>query len=211
MKVIGAGFGRTGTKSVKYALEQLGFGPCYHMMEVFKHSEHIPLWHKAAFGEDIEWDDILGDYASGVDWPVCYFWKSLARRYPTAKILLTIRPATDWYTSMENTIFSRLINNRPQDDIQKMWLEMVNKMTRTDTFHNRTGDRAYCEAVFERHNEYVKQVVPADRLIIYTLGSGWDPLCGALNVPVPDRPFPRINSTEDFRRKAKDGDLKPQN
>lgn len=204
MQIIGAGFGRTGTKSMKLALEHLGFGPCYHMHEVFANPEGIPLWHKAAFGGEIEWNDLLGGYPSGVDWPVSYFWEPLSHRYPEAKVLLTVRPADEWYTSMANTIFSSLSGKMPQDESHNEWREMVDKIVREDTFDHRTDDRAYCEAVFERHSQRVKETVPADRLIVYEVGSGWAPLCEGLGVPVPDIPFPKTNTTAEYRgdRKA---------
>lgn len=204
LKIIGAGFGRTGTKSMKLALEQLGFGPCYHMFEVFQKPEGIPLWHKAAFGHDIEWDDLLGDYQSGVDWPLSHFWQPLSERYPDAKVLLTVRPADQWYTSMTNTIFSQLVGTEPEDEARPQWKEMVDKIVLEDTFDNRSEDRAHCEAVFDRHTALVKGTIPADRLIVYEVGSGWEPLCEGLGVPVPDGPFPKTNTTAEFRgdRKA---------
>jgi hypothetical protein len=204
LKIIGAGFGRTGTMSMKLALEQLGFGPCYHMKEVFERPADIALWHKAAFGQDIEWDDILRGYESGVDWPLCHFWQPLSERYPEAKILLTVRPADEWYTSMTNTIFSHLAGNQPKDHKQKTWREMVEKIVRTDTFDSRTEDRAYCEDIFNRHIAYVKETAPPDRLIVYDVGSGWDPLCQALGVPIPDEPFPKTNTTADFQQSVKE-------
>ena len=203
MKIIGAGFGRTGTKSMKLALEQLGFGPCYHMFEVFQHPEGIPLWHKAAFGHDIDWADLLWNYQSGVDWPLSHFWKPLADRYPDAKVLLTIRPADQWYTSMTNTIFNQLAGNEPEDDMRTQWKEMVDKIVLEDTFDNLPNDRAHCEAVFDRHTAEVKETIPSDRLIIYEVGSGWQPLCVGLGVPVPEGPFPKTNTTAEFRRDRK--------
>lgn len=201
MQIIGAGFGRTGTKSMKLALEQLGFGPCYHMHEVFQKPASIPLWHQAAFGVEIEWDDLLAGYPSGVDWPLSYFWEPLSHRYPDAKILLTLRPADGWYTSMTNTIFSHLGGNKPEgDETQIMFKEMVDKIVREETFDNRTDDRAHCEAVFEQHTARVKTIVPEDRLIVHEVGSGWETLCDGLGVPVPDTPFPKTNTTAEFQR-----------
>lgn len=199
LKIIGAGFGRTGTKSMKFALEELGFGPCYHMHEVFQKPEGIPLWHKVAFGHDIEWDDLFGGYQSGVDWPLSYFWQPLSERYPDAKVLLTVRPADQWYTSMTNTIFSHLAGNEPKDDVGVQFKEMIDKLVLEDTFDNRSDDRAHCEAVFDRHTALVKETIPADRLIVYEVGSGWEPLCEGLGVPVPDGPFPKTNTTAEFR------------
>ncbi|MFL2769983.1 MAG: sulfotransferase family protein [Rhodospirillaceae bacterium] len=204
MRIIGAGFGRTGTNSMKLALEHLGYGPCYHMKEVFEHPESIPLWHKAAFGDGVEWDDILADYESGVDWPLSHFWETLSQRYSDAKVLLTIRPASEWYTSMSNTIFSHIAGHQPGNEMQKMWKEMVDKIVRSDTFDNRTMDRAYCEAVFDGHTAHVKDTVSADRLIVYEVGSGWEPLCEALGVAVPEGPFPKTNTTKDFQDQIKE-------
>jgi len=199
MKIIGAGFGRTGTKSMKEALERLGFGPCYHMFEVFRNPADIPVWHDAAFGRDVDWKALFAEYGSGVDWPICHFWEPLAELYPDAKVLLTVRPADGWYTSMTNTIFSHIEGHRPEDESGRIWKEMVDKIVREDTFDNRTEDRAHCEAVFERHIAHVKDTAPADRLIVYEVGSGWEPLCDALGVPVPDIPFPQTNTTAEFQ------------
>ena len=204
MQIIGAGFGRTGTASMKIALERLGLGPCYHMKEVFERPTSIPLWHKTAFGEEIEWNDIFIGYESGVDWPLCHFWETLSHRYPEAKILLTVRPADEWYTSMTNTVFSHIAGMEPEGDAQKIWKEMVDKIVRSDTFDNLIDDRAHCEAVFNRHTTYVKETAPADRLIVYDVGSGWEPLCTALDVPVPDDPFPKTNTTAEFQKRSKE-------
>ena len=201
LKIIGAGFGRTGTKSMKEALEHLGFGPCYHMFEVFQRPAHIPVWHDAAFGKDVGWEALLAGYQSGVDWPLAHFWEPLSQVFPEAKILLTVRPAEAWYTSMSNTIFSHIAGHQPKDESGRIWKEMVDKIVRADTFDNRTDDRVHCEAVFERHTAHVKAAAPADRLIVYEVGSGWQPLCDALGVPVPDIPFPKTNTTEEFRNR----------
>jgi len=199
LKIIGAGFGRTGTKSMKDALEHLGFGPCYHMFEVFKNTDHIPAWHDAAFGKAVDWPALFEGYQSGVDWPVAHFWEPLSQVFPDAKILLTVRPAADWYTSMSNTIFNSLAGKEPEDGSRRVWKEMVDKIVRTDTFDNRTEDRAYCEAVFGRHNATVKAKASPDRLIVYEVGSGWQQLCDALGVDVPDIPFPKTNTTAEFQ------------
>lgn len=199
LKIIGAGFGRTGTKSMKEALEHLGFGPCYHMFEVFQNPGHIPVWHDAAFGKEVDWPDLFSGYQSGVDWPIAHFWEPVSRVFPDAKILLTVRPASDWYTSMTNTIFSHVAGYQPKDESGRVWKVMVDKIVRTDTFDNRTGDRAYCESVFERHIADVKAKVPPHQLIVYEVGSGWAPLCEALGVDVPDIPFPKTNTTAEFQ------------
>ena len=138
-----------------------------------------------------------------MDWPLCHFWEPLSKRYPDSKILLTVRPADAWYTSMINTIFSHIAGMEPEGEAQKVWKEMVDKIVRKDTFSNRTDDRAHCEKVFNDHVAHVKATAPADRLIVYEVGSGWEPLCAALDVPVPDEPFPKTNTTADFRKHRK--------
>ena len=100
MRVVGAGLGRTGTHSLKLALEQLLGQPCYHMAEVFEHLDHIPTWHAAYRGEPVDWRNVLGDYAAIVDWPGAGVWQQLADAYPDAVILLsTRRDARTWLTS----------------------------------------------------------------------------------------------------------------
>ena len=106
LKVIGAGFGRTGTKSLKQALEDLGFGPCYHMVEAFAHPEHVPVWEAAAQGEPVEWEDIFRGYQSAVDWPAAAFYAQLMARYPDARVILTVRDPDRWYESVLNTLYA---------------------------------------------------------------------------------------------------------
>src|SRR5436309_15782365 len=115
MKVIGAGFGRTGTLSVKAALEELGFGPCYHMVEVFDKPRHVELWQAAAEGKPIDWDELFAGYNAAVDWPACTFYQQLMQAYPAAKVLLTVREPQSWYESTKNTIYpaSRMSPDSP--------------------------------------------------------------------------------------------------
>jgi len=199
LKIIGAGYGRTGTKSMKTALELLGYGPCYHMSEVFENLNHVPIWHKAAFDEEVEWDEIFSEYHSGVDWPMCHFWEPLSIRYPNAKILLTVRPANEWYASMKKTIFSRASEKMGNDGPMRLWKEMVDKIVRLDTFSNKTDDGIHCEEIFEQHISNVSRKVEKSRLIIYHLGSGWEPLCSALGEDIPDIPFPMTNTSSEFQ------------
>ena len=108
LSVIGAGFGRTGTESMKLALETLGMGPCHHMKEVLANPEQVALWRSAAQGDLPDWEDAFAGYSSAVDWPAAYFWRELSEYYPDAKILLTVRSADSWYASMANTILKTL-------------------------------------------------------------------------------------------------------
>lgn len=198
LMVIGAGFGRTGTLSLKLALEQLGLGPCHHMIELFRHPEQIPVWEEATNGGEVDWDRLLAGYSSIVDWPGCHFWRELTRRYPAAKVILTVREPKAWYRSASATIF-RALHDKPKDDpaAQAQW-RLIRKMILQQTFGGSTADEALAIGVLEMHNREVERTIPPDRLLVYEVGQGWEPLCVFLGVPVPDLPFPRANTTEEF-------------
>lgn len=196
MKVIGAGFGRTGTMSLKVALKELGFGPCYHMSEVFEHPEHVPLWEAAARGEPVDWEELLAGYQSTADWPGCTFYKELMKVYPEAKVLLTVRDPDKWYESARNTIYAT--GNIPDPPPGK---RIVDKLVWEQTFDGNFEERQYAIEVFSKHNEGVKKHVPPERLLVYEVKVGWEPLCEFLGAVVPrDQPFPRLNDTEAFKQ-----------
>lgn len=194
LKIIGAGMGRTGTASLKVALETLGVGHCYHMSEVLKNPEFIDGWISAAEGNP-DWDKIFSGYAATVDNPGCNYWKELAAYYPEAKVILTTRDANKWFESTNETIhsaeFARYMKNSPFGEmIQKtMWNRMENRMQ----------DRAYMVDFFERRSEEIINSISTERLLIYQVSEGWDPLCEFLDVPVPDAEFPRINSRNETK------------
>lgn len=191
LSVIGAGFGRTGTESMKLALETLGLGPCHHMKEVLANPRQMALWRAAARGEIPDWDAAFAGYASAVDWPAAYFWRELSAYYPDAKILLTVRSAASWYESMSNTILKTLESSTDPDSIG---LRMIGE----GVFGGRLGDRAHAIAVYEKNTADVQATIPRQRLLTYHLGDGWQPLCRFLDKPVPEVPFPRTNSTKEF-------------
>lgn len=200
LKVIGAGFGRTGTMSLKLALEMLGFAPCYHMKEVFENPEHIYHWHDFVFGKSNEWEKVFAGYQAAVDWPASHFWRELAEDYPEAKVILSVRSPESWYLSAANTILeddSPLPDDAPEQD--KVFREMAHKMIREETFDNRFEDQAYAMQVFTDHIERVRQTIAPERLLIFQAADGWEPLCRFLNVPIPEQPYPRANSTEEFK------------
>lgn len=206
LDVIGAGFGRTGTLSLKRALEQLGFGPCYHMVETRHHPEHDDAWLALARGETADWQAVLAGYRAIVDWPGVHFWKPLVAANPHAKIILTVRDPDRWYDSAEKTIFARMgefADMRARNDAGTIRLpryhhmRMVNAIVADGAFGgNLTRDHAI--EVFNAHNEEVRCTVPPERLLVYEPGEGWDRLCGFLGVPVPQIPYPHANSTADF-------------
>lgn len=197
LEVIGSGLGRTGTKSMQTALNRLGFGPCHHMVEVLTHPETMPLWVAAAKGER-DWDRLFQGYRSVVDWPGVQYWRELVAYYPDAKVLHTTRDADAWFESTQATIFNaanleRFAHGGPMAEFFGSALGEV---------HGHLNDRAFMIDYFHRHEAEVRATVPAERLLIYPVGSGWGPLCAWLGVPVPDEPFPSENSRADFANRA---------
>jgi hypothetical protein len=193
LKVIGAGYGRTGTMSLKLALEQLGFGPCYHMVEVFKNPQAPLWWIEAAEGRP-DWEKIFAGYNATVDWPNATFYKELAEAYPEAKVILTVRDPESWFKSTQATIFARDI----PEETDEPWPKMVGKVV-AELFDRRMHDHDKLISVFNAHNARVREVIPADRLLVYEVADGWAPLSEFLGVPVPDGPMPKVNSTEEFQ------------
>jgi hypothetical protein len=196
LSVIGAGFGRTGTMSLKLALEQLGFGPCYHMVEVFKNPEAPDYWEAAADHQPVDWDEVFAGYRATVDWPSATFYRELAEVYPQAKVVLTRRDPKAWFESTQATIFRRDFSSGATD-FDRMAAKVIGHL-----FDQRMHDEAHCIEVFNRHNERVQQVIAPERLLVYDLAQGWAPLCGFLGAAVPDTPMPKANSTEEFQRES---------
>lgn len=199
LAVIGAGFGRTGTMSLKIALEMLGFGPCYHMVEVLRAPAAAEYWAAAAEGQKVDWDQVFAGYASTTDWPACDYWRELMDHAPAAKLILTVRDAEGWFRSTQNTIFSSL-NTRMAHDPSAIGRTM--RAIGTRNFNGRIDDRDGCIAAYERHIATVQREVPAERLLTYNVAEGWAPLCAFLGVAVPEAPFPAVNSTDEFRQRA---------
>lgn len=204
LKIVGAGFGRTGTLSMKEALEQLGFGPCHHMLEVFGKPDHIALWQDAADGKAVDWEAIFEGYASAVDWPVCYFWRELAELYPESKVLLTLRDPEAWYDSAVATIFGGMM--KMTDEMKDPHGLMVKKLVVENTFGGDLSDRKEVIRVFREHNQEVIDSIPSDRLLVYEATQGWGPLCEFLGVPVPDSNYPRTNTTTQFQERFRQSD-----
>ncbi|MCI2423291.1 sulfotransferase family protein [Saccharopolyspora sp. K220] len=199
MKIIGAGFGRTGTASMKAALEHLGFGPCYHMLEVIAKPERVTDWDRALDGEVDDWESVLGGFESTVDWPGCPFYRELMDFYPDAKVLLTVRDPEKWYDSVYNTIYQFAHQAPGDDDFSTKLRPTIMRMIWNGTFDGRFEDRAHAIKVFEEHNSAVQAAVPADRLLTYQIGEGWQRLCDFLGVPVPDEDFPHVNDSASIR------------
>lgn len=203
LKVIGAGLGRTGTFTLKTALEMLGFGPCHHMVEVLANPQQVPFWNRAADGEPVEWDEVFAGYAATVDWPGCHFYAELAERYPEAKVILSCRDPERWYESMSETILKSMVamglGASPIPDEHPMRFGGVIIPQKTFGFD---FSRDNVIAAFERHNAEVARTISPERLLEFEAVQGWEPLCDFLGVAVPDEPFPRTNSREEFWQHA---------
>jgi hypothetical protein len=201
LQVVGAGLGRTGTVSLKSALERLLGAPCYHMTEVFAHlDDHVPVWHAAVRGEPVDWEDLLGGYRAAVDWPVGAFWRPLGEAYPGAIVLLSVRDdAETWWRSADRTVFEAM-RREPPPELQA-WYAMISDLW-TATMGERWDDPDVAMAAYERHNAEVRAGVPPERLVEWRPGDGWEPLCEALGLPVPEDRFPHENTTADFRAMA---------
>jgi hypothetical protein len=212
MKLIGAGFGRTGTASLQAALETLGLRPCYHMREVFNHPDDAPIWESAANRLDVHFASLFKDWQATVDWPACTFYRELMELYPNAKVLLSLRDPDKWYESCLNTIYPATVRDPAElerapfdsatsnlDGPPFAVVRMINRLIWQRTFANRFEDRAYAIDVFNRHNEEVKHTVPPDKLLVFDARQGWEPLCRFLEIPVPEGvPFPHLNDTASF-------------
>ena len=200
LRVVGAGLGRTGTHSLKLALEQLLDGPCYHMMETFGRPDDIPVWHAAINGADTDWTTFLTDYVATVDWPAAAFWRELSDTFPDAVVLLSTRSSADaWWKSANDTIFQ--ISQRempPEENVFRAQMAMATDMF-TKTFTPNWNDEAEAKRAYDAHNAAVRASIDPARLVDWHPGDGWEPICAAFSVPVPDDPFPHVNSTADFR------------
>lgn len=206
VQVIGAGFGRTGTWSLKAALEEIGFGPCFHMVDLMPHPDRAAHFLAALNGEPNDWNATFDGYRATVDWPGCTFYEDIMKTYPEAKVILSVRDSEKWYASAEKTIYAlkeaasrgELEGNGPGAPPEV--LMMIRTLIWDTTFQDRFADKEFAIDVFERWNESVKQTVPADRLLVYEIQQGWEPICEFLGADVPDGAFPHLNDAESFRK-----------
>ncbi len=218
MKLIGAGMPRTGTLTQKMALEMLGLGPCYHMVDVLADLDQAPLWETAAKG-DMDWPAIFSGYESTVDWPGGYFYRELADYYPDAKVLLSVRDPASWESSVRQTLWSvrngesliRLLSSA-QGQVNPQWagfLKMIDALLwqGEGTFAAGHAEPQQLIDAMLAHNETVKRDIPAERLLVWNVSEGWEPLCEFLELPVPDVPLPHINDRTEFLNRIIDGSL----
>ena len=198
LKIIGSGFGRTGTMSTKMALEQLGLGPCHHMVEVMGNPAQPAHWSAFVAGQDVDWTEVFADYTSQVDFPGAAVWPRLMAAFPDAKVLHTERPEDEWWASYSKTIGKFWVHFRslpvPPELIDLFGT--MDELLRERVFGGL--DRETCVAAYRRNNEKVRATVPAEKLLVFTPSDGWEPLCRFLSVPVPDTAFPRSNARDEF-------------
>lgn len=206
LEVIGAGQGRTGTSSLKLALEQLGFGPCHHMSEIIAHPEQTTQWERVFDDAPVDWEDVFRGYRSAVDAPTCWVYRELAERYPKAKVILTVREPESWWRSSQATVMSPEIREAQQNTGHPMakLREKIAGFRARRGLSPRTTDHDGAIAEFHRHNNEVRQTIAPDRLLTYDAKEGWAPLCAFLNVPIPQTPFPHANTTEEFRARIRE-------
>ena len=220
LAVIGAGFGRTGTSSLRDALERLGFVPCDHMSRTATHPERAAHWLDAIkrkrAGQPIDWRPLFAGYRATVDWPGAFFWRELVAAHPEAKVILTVRDPGRWYDSSAATVWTiermrlgslsgRLAvwlmgKARPGMD---RGLRVVTGTVWEGSLKGRFADRDAALAIFRDHVAEVRSTVPADRLLVFEVAEGWGPLCAFLGVPVPNEPFPHVNESADFNRRLR--------
>ena len=200
LQMIGAGLGRTGTSSLKSAVELLLGVRCYHMVELHGRPEDLPRWEGALAGESLDWETIFGEFGATLDWPAASFWPELAAAYPDAPVLLSRREtAASWWTSMEKTIVPVLRGPPVEDDPRLARQRRLTNAILTERLDERWWERERGIAAYERHNERVRGAVGPSRLIEWSPGDGWAPLCERLGLPEPSEPFPHLNTTPQFR------------
>jgi len=190
LKVIGAGLARTGTTSLKIALEKLLGGPCYHMSELLKRPEDVTFWRKAARKEVSDWDELFSDYVAAVDLPASLFWRELMKFYPDALVLLSVRDPQSWLESCSQTVWKAMTGEKPGQ---------------TPEGRRDPAQDAGRILSFQQHNARVQAEVPAERLLVWQPQDGWGSLCESLKMPIPYGPFPHANTRNDFWRLSQPG------
>lgn len=219
LRVIGAGLARTGTMSMKAALTQLGFGRCYHMIDQLTHPEDVVYWEAASRGEKVDWDALFHDCQSTVDYPGCRYYKLFMELYPEAKVVLTVRDPEKWYESTKETVYE--VMNRVFDkdgnpkgsssfpgdpSLQLRVMQLIRREMWEGDYQGRFEDRDFILNFWHNWVADVKKTVPPEKLLVFEVAQGWEPLCNFLEVPIPDTPFPRLNDRQAFLERLNTGD-----
>lgn len=211
MKLIGVGFGRSGTMSLKGAIEQLGANPCFHMIDLImgeSKERDLAYWERIAAGEDVDWHEVFDGWQATVDWPACRYWRELAEAFPDAPILLNHRDFDGFYKSCENTILAvkkaaqagELTPDSNREPPSPKLFGIIEQLIWQGDFQGRFEDREWVRQMYHDRIETIKREIPSDRLIVWELGKdGWGPIADTLGVPAPDEPFPHLHDTNEFR------------
>jgi len=200
LRVVGAGLARTGTTSLRLALQTLLGGACYHMQEVFSRPDHVTAWHRASLGNLPDWDELFAGFDAALDWPASGFWRELSAANPDAVVLLSVRESPEmWWQSASRTVLHVAELDPPAGE--EAWFAMYLDFLRT-RFTEHWQDAGTAMAAYVRHNDAVRAEIPPDRLVEWLPGDGWPPLCAALGLPIPDEPFPHLNTSGQFRARA---------
>jgi hypothetical protein len=194
LSVIGAGYGRTGTLSLKHALEILGYHRCHHMIEVINKPGEPEKWMNAIDNPDVDWDELFDGFEACVDWPACHFYKQLADYYPDAKVVLTVRDPLEWFNSISATTLNVIRPRLADPGNRNLGTELVVK----GAFGGNIDDAGHAVRRFEQHTREVIDTIEPDRLLVFDVREGWEPLCTFLGKAVPAEPFPRVNSRDEF-------------
>lgn len=214
LQVIGAGLPRTGTTSTKAALERLGFGPCYHMFEIIKNPDHVDRWLPAAAGQPLDWEHVLRGYRATQDWPASHFWREQSAAYPEAKVILTVRDPHSWFISFRTLVARRAVADH-EGEMPEQIAGVLEGMRRMRPVLNTLGrsmfgpdwqfgttmtDEDAAVAAYHRHTAAVTEALPTERLLVFDVREGWEPLCTFLGVEPPDEPFPHLNDTQSMQQ-----------
>lgn len=210
MKVLGVGFGRTGTMSLKQALADLGAGPCFHMIDLImgeNRARDLAYWVRIADGETVDWHEVFDGWESTVDWPAASKWREMAAAFPDTPVLLNVRDFDGWYRSVENTILAVKLAARAgeleqdanrEQPAPELW-GVIERLIWEGDFQGRFEDRDWVRKMYDDRIEEIRSTIPADRLTIWNLGDGWGPLAAMLGVDPPAHEFPRLHDTNEFR------------
>lgn len=214
LKVIGLGYPRTGTMSLKHALEMLGFGPCYHMIEVLHQPSDAEFWLDAwqryqAEGIDarIDWDFIFQGFQSTTDCPASGFWKQLISEFPDARFILTEREPDSWYSSFQSTVYEAMTHPEKSSSEHLTVQDMARTLILDGLLQGRFEDKDFAIQQLRDYSKQVRASLPADRLLVMKISEGWQPLCDFLQCPVPDAEFPRSNTRQEFTERLNSGRL----
>ena len=199
LQVIGSGFGRTGTMSMKEGLGVLGLGPCHHMLEVMENPLQLAHWKAIRAGEPVNWSEVFESYNSQVDWPGAHVWHETSIAFPDARIIHTERPEDDWWASFNGTIGKFFASYKEMDLPPYVFdlFDTMNDLVIKQTFDDFT-DRDSSISAYRLNNEKVRDTIPAERLLVFNVADGWEPLCHFLELPVPDSAFPHRHPKREF-------------